>query len=170
MLTICQAQVNNAELLHDMAYASYTHHFAHLWQNKDELANFLAQEYALPVLQQSLQDEGCCWLIAASDGIPVGFAKFSWHAAASPQGPSGTLLHKLYFLPQATGKGYGEGVIQEVTRRAREHGERFLWLEVLDANPQARRFYERQGFEHVRDTVFSTASQQSTLHILGKVI
>ena len=81
-----------------------------------------------------------------------------------------TLLHKLYFLPQATGKGYGEGVIQEVTRRARKHGERFLWLEVLDANPQARRFYERQGFEHVRDTVFSTASQQSTLHILGKVI
>jgi hypothetical protein len=64
MLTICQAQVNDAELLHDMAYASYTHHFAHLWQNKDELANFLAQEYALPVLQQSLQDEGCCWLIA----------------------------------------------------------------------------------------------------------
>ena len=83
MLTICQAQVNDAELLHDMAYASYTHHFAHLWQNKDELANFLAQEYALPVLQQSLQDEGCCWLIAASDGIPVGFAKFSWHAAAT---------------------------------------------------------------------------------------
>ena len=40
----------------------------------------------------------------------------------------------------------------------------------LDANPQARRFYERQGFQHLRDTVFSTASQQSTLHILGKAI
>jgi hypothetical protein len=96
MLTICQAQVNDAELLHDMAYAPATPIISPIWQNKDELANFLAQEYALPVLQQSLQDR-CCWLIAASDGIPVGFAKFSWHAAASPQGPSGTLLHKLYF-------------------------------------------------------------------------
>ena len=170
MLTICKAQVDDAERLHDMAYASYTHHFAHLWQEKDELANFLAQEYALPVLQQSVQDKRCCWLIALADGIPVGFAKFSWHAAAGPQGPSGTLLHKLYCLPQATGKGYGEQVIQEVIRRARAHGEHFLWLEVLDANPQARRFYERQGFQHLRDTLLSTASQQSTLHILGKVI
>jgi GNAT superfamily N-acetyltransferase len=105
----------------------------------------------------------------SSDGIPVGFAKFSWHAAASPRARQERYCINSIFL-QATGKGYGEGVIQEVIRRAREHGERFLWLEVLDANPQARRFYERQGFEHLRDTVFSTASQQSTLHILGKVI
>lgn len=170
MLTIYKAQLSDAGLLHDMAYASYTHHFAHLWQEKEELANFLAQEYSLPVLQKSLQDEACCWLIAATGDTPIGFAKFSWHAAAGSQGPAGTLLHKLYFLPQATGKGYGEAVIQDVIRRAREHGERFLWLEVLEANAQARRFYERQGLAHLHDTVFSTASQQSTLHILGKAI
>lgn len=170
MLTIYKAQVSDAALLHTMAHASYNYHFAHLWQEKDELANFLEQEYSLPILQRSLQNESCCWLIAAIDKTPLGFAKFSWHATAGAQGPTGTLLNKLYFLPQATGKGYGEIVIQDVIHRAREHGERFLWLEVLDANPQARRFYERQGLKHLHDTVFSTASQQSTMHIMGKAI
>jgi len=170
MLTISRAQINDAPLLHTMGCTSYHHHFAHLWQQKDELENFLAQEYSLPVLHQSLQDDGCCWLIARAGNEPVGFAKFSWHQAVSAEGPAGTLLHKLYFLPSSTGKGYGEELFNEVIRRARAQGETFFWLEVLEANAQARRFYERQGLRHLHDILFSTASQQSTLHILGKSI
>ncbi len=170
MLTINKAQTRDASLLHEMGYTSYQHHFAHLWQEKDELENFLAQEYSLDALQESLQDKSCCWLIACNDSKPVGFAKFSWHRPVNPQGPTGTLLHKLYFLPDATGKGYGEMVINDVIQQAKAHGETFFWLEVLDANTQARRFYERQGLVHLHDTVFSSASQQSTIHILGKSI
>lgn len=170
MLTINKAQISDAPLLHDMGYASYQHHFAHLWQEKDEMANFLAHEYSLSALQNSLQDDSSCWLIASVEDTPIGFAKFSWHRAVSPEGPTGTLLHKLYFLPQATGKGYGEEVINDVAQRAKALGETFMWLEVLEANVQARRFYERHGFVHLHDTVFATASQQSTIHILGKSI
>ncbi|WP_437891201.1 N-acetyltransferase family protein [Phytobacter sp. V91] len=170
MLTINRAQISDAPLLHTMGCTSYHHHFAHLWQEKDELANFLEQEYSVSALQQSLQDDSCCWLIASDDSGPVGFAKFSWHQQVTAGGPAGTLLHKLYLLPQTTGKGYGEQMINDVIHRARARGERFFWLEVLEANHQARRFYERQGLEHLQDTVFSTPSQQSTLHILGKSI
>ncbi|MVY05736.1 N-acetyltransferase, partial [Escherichia coli] len=54
--------------------------------------------------------------------------------------------------------------------RAKAAGERWLWLEVLADNPAARRFYERQGMQHVKDVAFHSASQQSTLHILAKPI
>ncbi|MGY6031524.1 N-acetyltransferase family protein [Phytobacter sp. AG2a] len=170
MLTINKAHVHDAPLLHEMGCASYHYHFAHLWQEKGELTNFLEQEYSLHALQESLQNDNCCWLIARNDSEPVGFAKFSWHHPVNPQGPAGTLLNKLYFLPHATGKGYGEVVFNDVIQRAKAHGETFFWLEVLDANVQARRFYERQGLIHLHDTVFSSPSQQSTMHILGKSI
>lgn len=167
MLTLRKASVDDAALISEMGFASYMHHFAHLWREQSELQDFLRQEYAVPVLQQSLQDEKSCWFIA-SDPSPVGFAKVSWHRAVDEHGPVGTLLHKLYFLPGKTGCGYGETLLTEIARMAKSRGETALWLEVLDANSNAQRFYLRQGFTHLKETLFSTPSQQSTLHILCK--
>lgn len=76
---------------------------------------------------------------------PVGFAKYACGQNIHPEGPSGTLLHKLYLLPDATGHRYGEQIFRAVETRAKEKGERWLWLEVLAANTSARRFYERRG-------------------------
>ncbi|MDU2997642.1 MAG: hypothetical protein E7B66_10205 [Klebsiella pneumoniae] len=117
MLTIRQACPEDAPQLSAMGYASYHHHFAHLWRDADELALFLKQEYAEDALRRSLADATQHWLIAEKTA-----------------------------------------------------GESWLWLEVLAANPAARRFYERQGMQHIRDTTFHSASQQSILHILAKPI
>lgn len=169
MMTIRKAGIGDAALLSEMGYASYTHHFAHLWQEKSELEAFLRQEYAVPSLQQSLQSEAGAWFIV-DDPEAVGFAKVTWHCAIADDGPAGTLLHKLYLLPGKTGKGYGEHLINEIAREAQRRGETFFWLEVLDANPHAQRFYQRQGFTFIKSTLFRTPSQQSTLHIFGKTL
>ncbi|XFU45873.1 GNAT family N-acetyltransferase [Klebsiella pneumoniae] len=169
MLKIRTARAEDAALLNEMGNASYRQHFAHLWHNADELAYYLQQEYSLASLQRSLTDSQCCWLIAEAPH-PVGFAKYACRQAISPEGPSGTLLHKLYLLPDTTGHRYGEHIFHAVETRAKTAGESWLWLEVLAANPAARRFYERQGMRHIRDTTFHSASQQSTLHILAKPI
>lgn len=101
---------------------------------------------------------------------PVGFAKYSYQQRMADDGKIGTLLHKLYLMPGKTGHRYGEHIFHAVETRAKTAGESWLWLEVLAANPAARRFYERQGMQHIRDTIFHSASQQSTLHILAKPI
>ncbi|MDP1293798.1 GNAT family N-acetyltransferase, partial [Klebsiella variicola] len=81
--------------------------------------------------------------------------------------PFGTLLHKLYILPDTTGRRYGEQIFRADESRAKADSERWLWLEVLADNPAARSFYERQGVQHVKDVAFHSSSQQSTLHILA---
>ncbi|WP_142901198.1 GNAT family N-acetyltransferase, partial [Klebsiella pneumoniae] len=85
---------------------------------------------------------------------PIGFAKYACRQDINPEGPTGTLLHKLYLLPDATGHRYGEQIFRAVEKRAKETGESWLWLEVLAANTGARRFYERQGMQHVKDVAF----------------
>lgn len=169
MITVRKAHLDDAALLSQMGYSSYTHHFAHLWHEHNELQAFLFQEYSLPALQKELQNKTSCWFIAEDTDL-VGFAKVSWRSALDEDGPTGTLLHKLYLLPGETGKGYGETLLAEIVRMAQYRGETFFWLEVLDANPRAYRFYTRQGLTHIKDTTFSTSTQQSTLHILGKRI
>ncbi|HDV8960167.1 TPA: GNAT family N-acetyltransferase, partial [Escherichia coli] len=127
------------------------------------------QEYAEDALRRSLADATQHWLIAEAPS-PVGFAKYSYQQRMADDGKIGTLLHKLYLMPGKTGHRYGEHIFHAVETRAKTAGESWLWLEVLAANPAARRFYERQGMRHIRDTTFHSASQQSTLHILAKPI
>ncbi|HHT0278392.1 TPA: N-acetyltransferase family protein [Klebsiella oxytoca] len=169
MLKIRTARPEDAALLNDMANASYRHHFTHLWHNADEMELYLQQEYAVASLERSLADTQCCWLIAEAEE-PIGFAKYACRQDINPEGPTGTLLHKLYLLPATTGHRYGEQLFHAVEKRAKVAGERWLWLEVLAANTRARRFYERQGMQHVKDVIFHSATQQSTLHILAKPI
>lgn len=76
MLTIRQACPEDAPQLSAMGYASYHHHFAHLWRDADELALFLKQEYAEDALRRSLADATQHWLIAEAPS-PVGFAKIA---------------------------------------------------------------------------------------------
>ena len=66
----------------------------------------------------------------------MGYASYHHHFA---HGKIGTLLHKLYLMPGKTGHRYGE----HFSRRrdaSKTAGESWLWLEVLAANPAARRF------------------------------
>lgn len=98
MLTIRQACPEDAPQLSAMGYASYHHHFAHLWRDADELALFLKQEYAEDALRRSLADATQHWLIAEAPS-PVGFAKYSYQQRMADDGKIGTLLHK--HLPDA---------------------------------------------------------------------
>lgn len=167
MLRFQMATRDDASLLSSMGYASYCHHFAHLWKNDDEMAMYLEQEYSLPAIIRSFAQANTFWLIAVTD-TPIGFAKYSLHQTIEPQGPPGTLLHKIYLLPGETGKQYGEQLFAEVVRQAKAHGETRIRLDVLADNPRARQFYEQQGMRFVKDVYFSTPSQTATLHVMEK--
>ncbi|STT83206.1 ribosomal-protein-alanine N-acetyltransferase [Klebsiella pneumoniae] len=118
MLTIRQACPEDAPQLSAMGYASYHHHFAHLWRDADELALFLKQEYAEDALRRSLADATQHWLIAEAPS-PVGFAKYSYQQRMADDGKIGTLLHKLYLMPGKTGHRYGEHIFHAVETRAK---------------------------------------------------
>jgi ribosomal protein S18 acetylase RimI-like enzyme len=56
-------------------------------------------------------------------------------------------LYAIYVLPEAWGSGAGSGLMRAAVEQLREDGctEAVLW--VLEDNPRARRFYEREGWE-----------------------
>lgn len=161
-----QATLADAMLLNEMGYRIYRAHFKHLWVSESELNPFLAGEYSLSVLEQSLQERSVCWYVAETDR-PMGFAKVSDESTIPDTDISGTLLNKLYFDAAETGKGYGQLMFETIKARARGTGAKFLWLEVLEQNERACHFYNKLGMEHIKSTLFTTASQQSVIRIMG---
>ena len=93
--------------------------------------------------------------------------KVTWEAMIPETVKQGVLLNKLYLDPAETGKNYGQVMFNEIIDMARSKGKTYLWLEVLEQNAGAFRFYQKQGMLCLKDVVFATASQQSILRIMG---
>lgn len=74
-------------------------------------------------------------VVADVDGEVVGYAAVS-----------GRHIENLYILPSAQGHGVGARLVAEVGKRTSGP----MTLRCLLANPNARRFYERHGFEVIR--------------------
>lgn len=62
-----------------------------------------------------------------------------------------------------TGKQYGERIFEYLVQETKEKGQDFFCPEVLKQNPQACEFYEKQGIQFIKDTIFKTESQQSII-------
>lgn len=60
--------------------------------------------------------------------------------------PSICELRKMYFLPEARGKGLGRKVLEISMVRAKEMGFKKCYLETLQHMEAARRLYEKAGF------------------------
>lgn len=166
MLEIRQANLVDAMLLSALGCSIYRAHFTHLWVSEHELNAFLESEYSRSAVEQSLQDRSVSWYVAETER-PMGFAKVTQESTIPGTAITGMLLNKLYLDPTQTSKGYGQIMFETCKQWARDSGTDFLWLEVLEQNERATRFYEKQGMRHIKSTVFKTASQQSVLNIMG---
>jgi GNAT superfamily N-acetyltransferase len=82
-------------------------------------------------------------LVAESDsGEILGVAECE-HAPLLGRQP---WLQMLYVIPSAWGTGVAGELLREALNAAREVGNRTVWLEVVERQTRARRFYEREGF------------------------
>lgn len=56
-------------------------------------------------------------------------------------------LHRLYLHQEVQGQGIAKKLVDYCETIAVEHGLDSLWLEVMSCQPQAKRFYQKMGFE-----------------------
>ena len=77
----------------------------------------------------------------AGDGV-VAFA----NVGASQDADAGGQLYAIYALPEAWGTGAGHALMEACIGALRDAGYGDAILYVLEDNPRARRFYEREGW------------------------
>ncbi|WP_446470240.1 GNAT family N-acetyltransferase [Xenorhabdus stockiae] len=169
MLTIRKATIKEPQQLSQMLEESYRFHFSQLWNDKDELEEYIAEESSPESIANSLNTPNHKWFIAETNR-PIGFIKIAVNKTIPDSELTGLYLHKLYLLPHLTGQNYGQQMFDYVEKLGQEQGQKWLWLEVLESNKQARKFYEKNGMTWYRDIIFTSPKQQSTLHIMIKKI
>jgi len=73
----------------------------------------------------------------------------TWGAESSPA----LYVHRLAVAQTYRGSRLGQRLLAWVEERAADRGAAFVRLDCATDNPGLRRFYERQGFRHVRDVM-----------------
>jgi len=134
-------------LIQGIAHQTWPSTFAGLLSEAqiDYMLNWM---YALPMLESQVE-KGHGFLVAEVEGEAVGFAGYELNHLEGPKAK----LHKLYLLPSSQGKGVGKALLLEVSKRAREAGQKSLLLNVNKYNKKAIDFYLAMGFVTIRQEV-----------------
>ena len=92
--------------------------------------------------EQSVADQREIVLVAESEGRVTAFASLGPCRDPDAEGE----LYAIYSLPEAWGSGAGPALMRAGLDALREAGYADAILWVLEDNPRARRFYEREGW------------------------
>lgn len=88
-------------------------------------------------------------------GAPVAYAVMAPPDLPVPHDPQADIeLKRIYLLSGWQGGGNGAALMEQVVAIARAAGKARMLLAVYTANDRARRFYARQGFTEIGETVF----------------
>lgn len=65
-------------------------------------------------------------------------------------------LKKMYFLPEARGKGYAQQLLNDCLRAARQQDFKFCYLETFNTMHLAMKLYERNAFRKITGPMGNT--------------
>jgi ribosomal protein S18 acetylase RimI-like enzyme len=120
------------------------------------VAATVAKHYGLEAQQRQLADASRINLLAEIDGRLAGHAQLRVGGAAPPEVTPlpGVEIGRFYVDVDFQGRGIAQAMMAETRRLARAHGGASLWLSVWQEQPQAIRFYEKEGFRIAGTLVF----------------
>jgi|SRR6266536_3020769 len=85
------------------------------------------------------------FLVARNDGKAVGCGGLRLLE------PGAAEIKRMYVTPEARGTGVSVALLRALEERAREHGVTRLLLETGIGQPDAIRFYQREGYEPIEN-------------------
>jgi GNAT superfamily N-acetyltransferase len=125
------------------------------------IAAAVAKHYGVEAQVRQLADPARVNLVMECDGAIVGHAQVRTDTAApAPASPLPSLEISRFYVDTAWhGRGLAQAMMAEVRRLAGERGARSLWLSCAQQQPQAIRFYQKEGFRIAGTLVFEMGDE-----------
>lgn len=142
---LCESDLPELQRLMDTIYRSA---YQYMW--KDQGDWYLHLIYNIQNFQKELSRERSHYFYVDSAGQPIGILKYDYpFSPREVEIPAAMKLHRLYLHSDFHGKGVAQALVKHCEKIAQENGLLSIWLEVMSNQPQARRFYQKTGFEFV---------------------
>lgn len=141
MIDIKKAGLEDWQKIRNIAFDTWPVTYGTLMP-MEQVHYLLEKLFSKHTIQSQMNEAGHVYLLAESEGFPVGFASYE----TQYQGQAYLMIHKLYVLPAYHGKGIGVHLLDALTGIALQNHQTALRLKVYYLNRKAIRFYEKYGF------------------------
>lgn len=160
---------SHAQVLSDLGRRLFADTFAA--DNKPaNIEAFLNDAYTLNHQQRELNDASMHTFMAFDKDVPVGFSQLRENEDVYDfVGDKEAIeLQRIYVDKAYAGQGIGKTLLNACLQKAKELNKNTMWLGVWEFNPNAIKFYERQGFQTVGSHIFKVGEQEDTDNVMVK--
>lgn len=141
-------QLNDQSILYRLMDEIYRDSYRYIW--KDQGDWYLNLIYNPETLRKELSRDRSHYFFVEADDRKIGILKYDFpFSPRELEIPESMKLHRLYLHQDFHGKGIAQLLVDHCEEVARENNLKSIWLEAMECQPQAKRFYEKMGFELV---------------------
>jgi len=153
--------VEHAELLSRMAIQTFRESHGTSASEKD-LLEYEATRLNVELFKEELADPNNIFTLAYISGVPVAFSKMIYNFPNEKIKEQNVCkLEKLYVLKEFYDQKIGKPLFAMNMELAKLNDQKGIWLYVWTENKRALRFYEKQGFKIIADTLFKISETHS---------
>jgi diamine N-acetyltransferase len=136
-----------------VALQSYRETYMYLWTEERYAEWYMNKSFSTESLEEQMNNSNALFYLITLEGKEVGFLKLNLYKSINAEGGNNDLeLERIYIIKEASGKGVGKAVVNEVFALAQQKGFQNVWLKSMDSS-DAVFFYEKMGFEKVATEV-----------------
>ncbi|MDF2159353.1 GNAT family N-acetyltransferase [Algoriphagus sp. CAU 1675] len=146
-ITLIPIKAEDQTQLFELMDEVYKTAYSHFW--KDGGNWYIDLIYSKKNLEKELSRESSHYFFVEFDQEKIGILKYDFPFSPKQiEIPNSMKLHRLYLHPKVHGKGIAQALMQHIEEVAMENKLDYIWLEAMESQPQARRFYEKSGYAH----------------------
>lgn len=154
MISLRQLTPADAEMLAKMGGISLLQSHGHS-APPEVMQAYVSKSFSVEACRAELEAKGNIFYAIFYNNEPAGYFKTVHnvpHAAVALQPV--TKLERLYLLDQFFGLDLGQMLLRKAVQLSKAAGEKGMWLNVWKENKRAIRFYQKEGFESVGESLF----------------
>lgn len=145
--SIYACTVNHIPQIVEIAYKTWFVTYENVI-SKEQIDFMFGEMYTPEAIWKQMDFLGHRFFVFELNGIAIGFASISEMIHEEQKTAK---VHKLYFLPNMHGKGYGKDLLHFLENLCRNEGYEYLILNVNRNNP-AYHFYTKMNYS-IRETI-----------------
>ena len=147
-ISLTEINLTDHKKLYNLMCKIYPPVYKHLWP--DDGKWYLKEIYLKKNLEKELNNSNARYYFVNYKQEPVGILRVILNEPLiGVKNKYATKLHRIYLSPSVQNKGIGKEIVNWVEKKLCTKQESILWLEVMDSQGVAIRFYEKLGFKIV---------------------
>ncbi len=148
--------------LQDLSRQTFIETYA-LKNTKENIEDYLSNSFTFEKLSEEINNPNSEFYFAKTGNKSIGYLKVNLEQAQTELQDSKALeIERIYVLQEYHGKKTGQMLLGKAFQIANHHNIDYIWLGVWEKNPEAIKFYKKNGFIQFGKHIFKVGDDEQT--------